>query len=99
MRGSDGGPFMRIPALPAFWIGLIYDQVSLDACWDLVKDWTATELQKLRDEVRRGWVCAEPSAVAACRVLRRSGWRLPGRDWNGARGAMRRGETRRSILS
>ena len=51
MRGSDGGPFMRIPALPAFWIGLIYDQNALDACWDLVKDWNAAERQKLRDDV------------------------------------------------
>ena len=53
MRGSDGGPFMRIPALPAFWIGLIYDEGSLDACWDLVKDWTVPERQKLRDDVTR----------------------------------------------
>src|SRR5215470_19650289 len=53
MRGSDGGPFARIPALPAFWIGLIYDESSLDAAWDIVKDWTAAERQKLRDEVPR----------------------------------------------
>jgi glutamate--cysteine ligase len=53
MRGSDGGPFMRIPALPAFWIGLIYDDGVLDAAWDLVKDWNAAERQKLRDDVTR----------------------------------------------
>jgi glutamate--cysteine ligase len=53
MRGSDGGPFARIPALPAFWIGLIYDDGVLDAAWDLVKDWNAAERQKLRDEVTR----------------------------------------------
>jgi glutamate--cysteine ligase len=51
MRGSDGGPWRRLPSLPAFWVGLLYDQTSLDAAWDLVKDWTAEERQKLRDDV------------------------------------------------
>jgi glutamate--cysteine ligase len=53
MRGADGGPWARICALPAFWVGLLYDQVSLDAAWDLVKDWSAEERQKLRDDVPR----------------------------------------------
>ena len=51
MRGSDGGPWRRIPALPAYWVGLLYDDASLDAAWELVKDWTAAERQKLRDDV------------------------------------------------
>lgn len=51
MRGADGGPWARICALPAFWVGLTYDQSSLDAAWDLVKDWTAEERQRLRDDV------------------------------------------------
>src|SRR6187401_3738638 len=53
MRGSDGGPWRRLPALPAFWVGLIYDDANLDACWEMVKDWTAEERQKLRDDVPR----------------------------------------------
>jgi glutamate--cysteine ligase len=53
MRGSDGGPWRRLPALPAFWVGLIYDDANLDACWEIVKDWTASERQKLRDDVPR----------------------------------------------
>ncbi|MBM3528064.1 MAG: glutamate--cysteine ligase [Alphaproteobacteria bacterium] len=53
MRGSDGGPWRRLPSLPAFWVGLIYDDANLDACWQIVKDWTAAERQKLRDEVPR----------------------------------------------
>jgi len=32
---------------------MLYDDVSLDAAWDLVKDWNAAERQKLRDEVPR----------------------------------------------
>ena len=51
MRGADGVPWRMLPALPAFWVGILYDQASLDAAWDLVKDWTAQERQVLRDDV------------------------------------------------
>ncbi|MES2421590.1 MAG: glutamate--cysteine ligase [Pseudomonadota bacterium] len=51
MRGADGGPWNRICALPALWVGLLYDQGALDAAWDLVKDWTIDERQALRDSV------------------------------------------------
>ena len=51
MRGADGGPWSRICALPAFWVGLLYDQNALDAAWDLVKGWTMEERQALRDSV------------------------------------------------
>ena len=37
MRGADGGPWRRLCALPAFWVGLMYDKSALDAAWDLVK--------------------------------------------------------------
>ena len=43
----------RAAALPAFWVGLLYDEPALDAAWDIVKDWTAEERQKLRDDVPR----------------------------------------------
>lgn len=39
MRGADGGPWRRLCALPALWVGLLYDQSSLDAAWDLAKGW------------------------------------------------------------
>ena len=51
MRGADGGPWKSLCALPALWVGLLYDQTALDAAWDLVKDWTLEEHQYLRDEV------------------------------------------------
>jgi glutamate--cysteine ligase len=51
MRGADSGPWRRLCALPAFWVGLLYHQPSLDAAWELVKDWTAEERQALRDAV------------------------------------------------
>ena len=53
MRGSDGGPWSRLPAHPAFWVGLLYDDDCLDAAWDIVKHWTAHERQALRDDVTR----------------------------------------------
>ncbi|TYB82050.1 glutamate--cysteine ligase [Maritimibacter fusiformis] len=48
MRGADGGPWRRICALPAFWVGLMYDQEALDAAWDLVKGWDAETREALR---------------------------------------------------
>lgn len=51
MRGADGGPWNRICALPAFWVGLLYDNAALDAAWDLVKDWTMEERETLRSAV------------------------------------------------
>ncbi|MET3825454.1 glutamate--cysteine ligase [Sphingomonas sp. PvP055] len=53
MRGADGGPWGRICALPALWVGLLYDDQALDAAWDLVKHWTIEERQTLRDSVPR----------------------------------------------
>lgn len=47
MRGADGGPWRRLCALPAFWVGLTYDQTALDAAWDLCKDWD--------EETRNAW--------------------------------------------
>ncbi len=48
MRGADGGPWRRLCALPAFWVGLTYDQTALDAAWDLVKGWDAETRDALR---------------------------------------------------
>jgi glutamate--cysteine ligase len=59
MRGSDAGPWRRLPAHPAFWVGILYDDVSLDAAWDIVKDWSAEERQKLRDDVPRAGFAAK----------------------------------------
>jgi glutamate--cysteine ligase len=53
MRGADSGPWRRLPAFAAYWAGILYDDDSLSAAWDLVKDWTAEERQRLRDDVPR----------------------------------------------
>lgn len=48
MRGADGGPWNRLCALPAFWVGLLYDDEALQAAWDLVKDFSRAERHALR---------------------------------------------------
>ena len=53
MRGADGGPWNRICALPAFWVGLLYDDQALDAAWDLVKHWTVEDHHRIREQVPR----------------------------------------------
>jgi glutamate--cysteine ligase len=51
MRGTDGGPWRNLCALPAFWVGLLYDSNSQSAAWDMVNDWTIEEQEALRNEV------------------------------------------------
>ena len=48
MRGSDSGPWDSLCAMPAFWVGLLYDQTALDEAWDLVKDWSAAHREAMR---------------------------------------------------
>ena len=48
MRGADCGDQAHINALPAFWVGLMYDQTALDAAWDLVKGFDAQTRENLR---------------------------------------------------
>ncbi len=50
MRGADSGPLGALNALPALWVGLLYDQGALDAAWDLVKDWSTADHDFLRAE-------------------------------------------------
>ena len=51
MRGADGGRWSRLCALPAFWVGLLYDSTALDEAWDLVQDFDREERHALRDGV------------------------------------------------
>lgn len=53
MRGADGGPWARLCALPAFWVGLLYDDDARAAAWDLVKGWTAADREAMHREVPR----------------------------------------------
>jgi glutamate--cysteine ligase len=92
MRGADGGPRRSLYALPALWVGLLYDGTALNAAWAFVKDWTADERQALRDGVpraalntpfRRGTVldlAREMVALAAEGLARRRRQDDAGRD-------------------
>lgn len=51
MRGADGGPWARLCALPAFWVGLLYDADARRAAYDLISDWTQEERDRLRTDV------------------------------------------------
>ncbi|XP_035830216.1 glutamate--cysteine ligase, chloroplastic isoform X2 [Helianthus annuus] len=58
MRGADGGPWRRLCALPAFWVGILYDDISLQNVLDMTADWTEGERQMLRNKdglERRGY--------------------------------------------
>jgi glutamate--cysteine ligase len=51
MRGADGGPWRRICALPAFWVGLLYDAVALDEAEAMTASWSYDEVAVMRDAV------------------------------------------------
>ena len=53
MRGADSGPWGRLCALPALWIGILYDSAALAAAWDLCKDWKIEDHERLRADVAR----------------------------------------------
>ncbi len=53
MRGADSGPWSRLCALPALWIGTLYDSAALAAAWDLAKDWDIEDHERLRADVAR----------------------------------------------
>ena len=77
MRGADGGPWSRLCALPAFWVGLLYDDAALDAAWDLVKDFTHGRTPRAaRRRAEAGAGAAVPRRHAA-RPGPRARWRFP----------------------
>jgi glutamate--cysteine ligase len=53
MRGADSGPWSRLCALPALWMGIFYDSAALAAAWDLCKDWKIEDHERLREDVAR----------------------------------------------
>jgi glutamate--cysteine ligase len=68
MRGADSGTLPNLLALPALWAGLLYDDASLDAAWDLVKGWSAEDRQSLRDAV--------PKLALAATIRGRTGFEI-----------------------
>ena len=63
MRGADGGPWRRLCALPALWVGLMYDQAALDAAWDLARGWDAETREALRVAASVDGLAAEVGTI------------------------------------
>ncbi|NGP17422.1 glutamate--cysteine ligase [Devosia aurantiaca] len=92
MRGADMGDHDHVMALSAFWTGLLYDEISLEAAWELVKDWTDEERDYLRREVpRQGLatpfdrstifdVAAQAVGISEAGLVRRNRLDAQGRD-------------------
>jgi len=59
MRGADGGPWRRLCALPALWVGLLYHDAARDAAWQIARDWTAEERDALRHDAARYGLAAK----------------------------------------
>ncbi|MEL7430655.1 MAG: glutamate-cysteine ligase family protein, partial [Pseudomonadota bacterium] len=59
MRGADGGPWHGICALPAFWVGLLYDETALSDATNLVADWDFEQVNQLREAVPAKGLAAE----------------------------------------
>ncbi len=72
MRGADGGPWRRICALPAYWVGLLYDNDALDAAWELVKGWTMDQRQQLRMDAARVGLASKVASYTALDIARES---------------------------
>jgi glutamate--cysteine ligase len=51
MRGADSGPWSSLCALPALWVGLLYDEAALEAALELTQDWTYADVEALRRSV------------------------------------------------
>ncbi|KKX24650.1 glutamate--cysteine ligase [Rhizobium sp. LC145] len=70
MRGADGGPWRRICALPAFWVGLLYDDAALDAAERFTADWTVADVSALRDAVPAQGLRAEIKGASLIDISR-----------------------------
>lgn len=59
MRGADGGLWRNICALPAFWVGLLYDEDAQGRATEYVSGWDAEMVSQLRSEVPEKALSAE----------------------------------------
>ncbi|MFC3705430.1 glutamate--cysteine ligase [Devosia honganensis] len=92
MRGADMGDEAHVVALSAFWTGLLYDPIALEAAWELIRDWTEEDRDYLRREVPRLGLAtpfgrssifdaaAQAVGIAAAGLVRRNRLDAEGRD-------------------
>ncbi len=70
MRGADGGPWRMLSALPAYWVGLLYDSGILESAWQLVKDWPIEDIIKLRNDVPVKGLDAQIDGRCVCTIAK-----------------------------
>ena len=70
MRGADGGPWKRLCALPAFWVGLLYNASNLDACLQMIREWNVEDRANLLTDVARHGLNAEIGGRSVLQVAR-----------------------------
>ena len=70
MRGADGGPWRKLCALPAFWVGLMYDQNSLDSAWDICKNWDANTREEMRVAASEEGIAANTNGISLLDLAR-----------------------------
>ncbi len=59
MRGADSGTWANICALPAFWVGLLYDEEALAKAEALAKNITANDVLAARLDVAQNGLRAK----------------------------------------
>ena len=70
MRGADGGPWGRLCALPALWVGLLYDSIALDQAEAIANELAAGDLERLRADVPRTGLATPAGARTLHEVAR-----------------------------
>lgn len=59
MRGADGGPWSRLCALPALWVGLLYDQEAQAEALALTQEWSLEDITTMRDNAPKMGLATE----------------------------------------
>jgi hypothetical protein len=98
MRGADSGPWRRLPALPALWVGLLYDEDSLEAAWDLSRTGAPTNGSSCAMTCR-GAVLTPSFAIRGCSTSRANASSSPAAGLRAATATTSTAATRRAISS
>ena len=58
MRGADCGPPEMLIALPAFWVGLLYDSIAQDETLQMIREWSVDQILALHAQAPRQGLAA-----------------------------------------
>jgi len=70
MRGADAGCVSHIAAVPALWVGLLYDNDSLEETSDLISGWKVETMLELRSLVPRKGLNAASGNLHAGKIAK-----------------------------